>query len=158
MLAGETAVGRHPVRATAMLDAIVREAEALMAPPQGFVPEGPAWSEHSRALGEAAVSMASRLRADVIVALTRTGRTARLLAAMRPSARIVAVTPSRATAVRLLLVWGVVPVVIPDRNLAAIREGLVSRRLAAPGTAVVFVSAHVTLGQDDTNFLHVERL
>jgi pyruvate kinase len=122
------------------------------------VPEGPAWSEHSRALGEAAVSMASRLRSDVIVALTRTGRTARLLAAMRPSARIVAVTPSRATAVRLLLVWGVVPVVIPDRNLAAIREGLVRRRLAPPGTAVVFVSAHVALGQDDTNFLHVERL
>ncbi len=50
MLAGETAVGRDPVRATAMLDRIVREAESLVSPPAGFVPEGAGWSEHGRAL------------------------------------------------------------------------------------------------------------
>ncbi len=158
MLAGETAVGRDPVRATAMLDRIVREAESLVSPPAGFVPEGAGWSEHGRALCEAAVTTAARVRADTIVALTRTGRTARLLSAMRPAARILAVTPSRATAARLMLVWGIVPVVTAERGLAVVREALVARRLVAPGAVIVLVSAHAALGHEDTNFLHVERV
>ena len=159
MLSGETAVGRYPVRATAMLDAIVREAESLLRPPAGFVPEGEGWSEHGRALGEAAVTLASRARADVIVALTRTGRTARLLAAMRPAARIVAVTSSRATAVRLMLVWGIQPVVIPERDLDTVRQGLRRQAIVPAGTVVVMVSADVALGgADHVNFVHVERI
>jgi pyruvate kinase len=158
MLAGETAVGRHPVRATAMLDRIIREAESVVTPPVGFVPDGAGWSEHGRALCEAAVTTATRVRADIIVALTRTGRTARLLAAMRPAARILAVTPSRATAARLMLVWGIVPVVLAERGLAVVREALVERRLVPPGAVIVLVSAHAALGHEDTNFLHVERV
>jgi pyruvate kinase len=158
MLAGETAVGRYPVQATAMLDAIVREAEALVRPEPGMVPEGEAWSEHGRALGEAAVTLARRARAEVIVALTRTGRTARLLAAMRPAARIVAVTPSAATAARLRFVWGLEPVVMAERSPAVVREALLGCRILTSGAAVVFVSAHVALAHEDANFIHLERV
>ncbi len=104
------------------------------------------------------MTTAARVRADTIVALTRTGRTARLLSAMRPAARILAVTPSRATAARLMLVWGIVPVVTAERGLAVVREALVARRLVAPGAVIVLVSAHAALGHEDTNFLHVERV
>jgi pyruvate kinase len=158
MLAGETAVGRHPARATATLDAIIREAEGLVRPPVNFVPGGDAWSEHARALGEAAVTMANRVHADVIVAMTRTGRTARLLAAMRPGSRIVAVTPSPESAARLLLVWGVRPVVMPHREPAAVRAELLARGVLSAGDPVVFVSVDAALGHEATNFVHVERV
>ena len=59
-------------------------------------------------------------------------KTARMLAALRPAARIIAGTPSAQTAARLALVWGVTPVVVPESHLAAVRDALVARGLASP--------------------------
>ena len=158
MLAAETAVGDHPVKAVATLDAIIREAERVAEPTAEIVPEGARWSEHSRALCEAAESVAKRAHAAAIVAMTRLGKTARLMAAMRPPVRIFAVTPHSETAARLALVWGVQPVVMNERALSAVRETLVARNHAKTGDVVVMVSAHSSLGHEDINFVHVEKI
>ena len=130
MLAGETAAGLHPVRAVAVLDAIIREAEKTQTESVGTVPEGAHWSAHSRALCEAAVAMADSAGAAAIVAITRAGKTAHLLAAMRPTARVLAVTPNPAIAASFALVWGVTPVVTEHRAIGAVRRQLVA---AEPG-------------------------
>ena len=158
MLAGETAAGRYPVRAVVMLDAIVREAEALLEPGSTLLGDAGAWSEHGRALCEAAIALASRSRATAIVAVTEAGKTARLLAAMRPAARIVAVTPNTATAARLALVWGVTPIVTDHTSMAGVRDVLLARGLASPGSTIVIVAMHQVLGREGTNYVHVERL
>jgi pyruvate kinase len=171
MLAGETAVGRYPVRAVATLDAIVREAERALGPAagrlteagdvRGAAPEGRGSAgkdEHGRALCEAAAALADRARAAAIVAVTRAGRTARLLAALRPSARILAVTGAPKTAARLALVWGVTPVTTDRLAPEAVRETLVTRNLVPPGAVVVFVSMHPVLSREGTNFVRIERL
>jgi len=158
MLAGETAIGQYPVRAVQMLDAIIREAEKAPGPVSRVTPEGKGWSEHGRALCEAAAALADRARASAIVAVTEGGHTARILAALRPDARILAATPNAATAARLALVWGVTPIIIEQPSIAAVRDALLTRGLLPRGETVVYVSMHSALGREDANFVHVERV
>ncbi|HVW06023.1 MAG TPA: pyruvate kinase [Vicinamibacterales bacterium] len=158
MLAGETASGAYPVRAVTVLDAIIREAEKTQTHPLGSVPEGGPWSAHSRALCEAAVALASRAHAKVIVAMTKAGKTAHLLAALRPEARILAVTPRREIAAALALVWGVTPVVTEHRAIGTVRQHLLMQNQVSAGDVIVFVSAHAMLGHENINFVHVEQV
>ncbi len=163
MLAGETAVGLFPIRAVQMLDAIIREAEA--APPSAVVPlEGPRLlGGHGRAICEAAVTLAARSEAMAIVAITRGGKTARLLSALRPRVPIYAATEDPATARRLALYWGVVPVVARlhgDVSETATRIGslLVARGAIPAAATVVLVSITPDLAPGPSNFLKLQRL
>jgi pyruvate kinase len=164
MLSDETAVGRYPVRAVSALDAIIREAEKMLEPAVLAAPERAAGvvadvaGEHGRALCDAAVTLAQSARATAIVAVTEAGKTARLLAALRPAATILAATPNSQTASRLSLVWGVTPVVTDATDLRAVREALLANGLVSAGAVVVFVAMHPMLGRDGTNFVHVERV
>ena len=155
MLAGETAIGQYPQLAVSTLDRILREAEKVravgtvtMAAPGG----------HDRALGEAAVALASGVNANAIVALTEGGRTAMVLAALRPDARILAITPSVQTAARLALVWGVTPLVADTTRIADVRSLLRAQGLVPAGGVVVFLSTGSELSGSDRNFVHVETL
>jgi pyruvate kinase len=104
------------------------------------------------------VTLADRSHAAAIVAVTEAGRTALALAALRPSARILAATSQISTARRSALIWGVTPIVTGETQLATIRDVLVSRALVPSGAAVVFVAIRPVLGHDGGNFVHVERL
>ena len=158
MLAGETSVGKYPVRAVSTLDTIIREAESTLDPSVRAVATAAGGTEHGRALCEAAVTLAERSRAAAIVAVTEAGRTALLLASLRPTARILAATSQVKTARRAAIVWGVTPVVTGETQLATIRDVLVSRALVPSGAAVVFVAIRPALGRDGDNFVRVERL
>ena len=72
------------------------------------------------------------------VAVTRAGGTARLLSALRPRVPIVATTDSTATARRLALNWGVVPVLaeIERRNLRLYGYGVKGFTLSMIETAL----------------------
>jgi pyruvate kinase len=158
MLAGETAAGQYPIRAVSVLASIIVEAEKMFTDSGSLVPEGLRWSPHGRALCEAAVALADSAGAAALIAMTRAGKTARLLAAMRPNARILAVTPSQQTAAALALVWGVTPVITEHRAIRSVRTTLAERGLVAAGDVIVFVSAHSSLGHENINFTHVERV
>ena len=110
------------------------------------------------ALCEAALTLAERSHAAAIIAVTQAGHTARMLAALRPAARIIAATPNARTAAALSLVWGVSPVVTDQASLATVRDLLVARNLVPSGSVVVFVAISAGLGGDGVNFVHVERL
>jgi len=156
MLAGETAIGQYPRLAVATLDRIIREAEkaAVPEPPREIV----GFSEHGHALCEAAVALAARAGAAAIVAVTEGGRTARMLSALRPGARILAVTPNAVTAARLALVWGVRAIVTPSAGVADLRVLLRRETMLPAGAIVVFVSMDAALDRDDVNFVRVEKL
>src|SRR5688500_15588873 len=157
MLSDETAAGAYPLHAVAMLHKVIVEAEAM--PPRfpvrsdTVVLDDPIFSLHGRALCEAAVTLAQSGEADAIVAVTRNGKTARLLSAFRPRAPIFAATTRPATAARLALLWGVTPVLCgaegragmelaagdPAESIDGVRDSLVERGLLAPDAVVVFV-------------------
>ena len=158
MLAGETAAGAFPVRAVQTLDAVIRDAE--LAPPSERVAltVDLTNSRHGRALCEAAITLASASQAYAIVAVTHAGRTARLLGALRPSTPIIAATASPAVAATLTLIWGVTPVVTPERDVERLEPILLERRLAPPGSVVVFVNVSPELDRPDVNFLNLQRI
>jgi pyruvate kinase len=163
MLAGETAVGRFPIRAVQTLDAIIREAE--MSPLAQVVPvEGArVLRGHGRAICEAAVMLAARSDATAIVAITRRGKTARLLSALRPRVPIYAATDDPVIARRLALSWGVVPVVASlrgDVSETATRIGslLIVRGVIPPAATVVLVSITPDLAPGPSNFLKLQRV
>jgi pyruvate kinase len=163
MLAGETAVGMFPLRAVQTLDAIIRDAETM--PPAAVVPlEGPRLlGGHGRAICEAAITLAARSNAAAIVAITRGGKTARLLSALRPRAPIYAATDDPAIARRLALAWGVVPIVADlrgDVSEAAARLGgvLVARGAIPSASTVVLVSITPDLAAGPSNVLKLQRV
>jgi pyruvate kinase len=163
MLAGETAIGSHPARAVHTLDVVIRDAEAMLQPAGPAAAAVPDAAGHGPALCEAAVTLAAEGRADAIVAVTREGRTARLLSALRPLAPVYAATNSEQIARWLALTWGVVPLVTEirddvDTTGAAIQEHLLARGILPPGSVVVYVSIDPDLDQSGANFLSLRRL
>ena len=157
MLAGETAIGAFPVRAVQTLDAIIRDAESAPPPPDVALAADPTGSRHGRALCEAAVTLATAGGADAIVAVTREGKTARLLSALRPLAPIVAATPDQSVAAHLAIYRGVHAFVSPDAEIANLQQQLVRRGLIRDGAVVVFVNVSPELSRVDANFLTVQR-
>ena len=160
MLSGETAVGRDPVRVVSTLAVIIGEAERSAMVPAAIRigADDVIASRHGLAVCEAAVAMAGRAGASAIVAVTKAGKTPRLLAALRPPARIIAATSSEQTAARLSLVWGVTPMLTEADKLPAVREMLLSRALVPRGETIVFAAMHAALGQEADNYVVVERM
>jgi pyruvate kinase len=159
MLAGETAVGSHPIRAAQTLAAIICEAERMPGPELTEPAALPsAASRHGRALCHAAVTLATTGEADAIVAVTRAGNTARLLSSLRPRADILAVTTNETVAARLALSWGVTPLISPEENPAALARTLTSTAGLPSEAVVVFVNVSPDLNREDANFLNVQRL
>lgn len=162
MLSGETASGRYPVRSVEVLDAIIRDAESM---PPPWVPRADDLPNvgHTRALSEAAVTLARRAGAHAIVAVTREGQTARLLSAARPQAIILAATDSDEVARRLSLWRGVVPMVC---NLQGDMEDVITRvvdsaveRARTPDNAtLVFVNTATDLDRGGSNFVRIRRV
>jgi pyruvate kinase len=158
MLAGETAVGAWPEKTVRTLASIIVESERT--PSNDIVrPVGdPTGSVHGRALCEAAVTLATTGRADAIVAVTREGKTARLLSALRPEIRVLAATPSERVAATLALLRGIAPVITEACELEGLERMLLDRRLVAAGSVVVFISVSPDLSRADANYLNVQKI
>jgi pyruvate kinase len=161
MLAGETAAGTYPVKAVQTLDLVIREAESM--PPVRQSDHARLIGGHAHAVCEAAATLAERGDASSIVAVTRGGKTARVLSALRPRASIYAATDQADISRRLALLWGVVPVLTElsdDVNEAASRIGrqLVERGAIAAGSVIVLVSVSDELSHGPSNVLKLLRV
>ena len=98
----------------------------------------------TEAMVDAAYLAAEQLNAPVIVVATASGRTALALSNRRPSAMILALSPTEQAARVLTICWGVIPLVLPqvfsvDQELAFAVDWAKSHRLIHPGQYVVFI-------------------
>lgn len=110
MLSGETAAGKYPVEAVETMAKIAVQAEQ----DQPKVPRNMIWHEMNstdvtNAVGHAACTLAKDINADAIMAITKTGYTARRMSKFRPDIMIIGATPYRKTYHQLSLIWGVTP-------------------------------------------------
>jgi pyruvate kinase len=140
MLSGETASGRYPLAAVQMMDRIVREAEAGIAPREvriATVTPAARAAPTSEVIPVAACDAAAASGAVAICCFTLRGETARHLARYRPAMPIVAFSPDQAIRRRLALYWGVVPKVMEPVKNADLMAELVSERLVQDGVANV---------------------
>ena len=164
MLAGETAIGAHPVRTVETLDRIICEAELTPSVASvAALQDLHTLPAHGQAICDAAVTLAQHAAASAIVAVTRGGKTARVLSALRPPVPIIAVTDRDQVARRLMLPWGVLPVVADlagDIGAVADRLGqeLVARGVLPGSAVIVLVSVTPDLAPGPSNFLKLHRV
>ena len=161
MLSGETAIGAHPVLAAQAAIRIARLCEdrgaELLA-----VGAAPHPDSDASALAYAAAAVAATEH-DVaaIACYTRTGRTARMIAALRPRVPVLAFSPSPTVLRRLALVHGVEPrACVPPPDTTG-RLGLMAWLLGEDdglpaGAAVVLVASTATPGSGP-NLLELHR-
>ncbi len=112
MLSGETASGKYPVQAVQVMDSIARTAEdspEYESRVRRFFRLDDPSDDTAQSVARSAFLVARETHAAAILAPTLHGNTPRLIAKYRPSQDIIAVTPSPAVQRRLLLSWGIVP-------------------------------------------------
>jgi pyruvate kinase len=104
------------------------------------------------------MTLAARGSATAIVAVTRGGKTARLLSTLRPRATIYGATDDEAVARRLALSWGVVPLVCALGDIPAVQREIAGMGVLPTGSVVVFVNVSPDLSRSDSNYLNLQRL
>jgi len=162
MLSAETAIGAHPILAAEAATRIIDLCEergtehlARGAPPRA--------DTDADALAYAAVALAAADR-DVaaIACYTRTGRTARIIAALRPRVPILAYSPDPSVVAGLALVHGVAARTCVSPPDSGGRLGLMAWLLGEdtslpPGSAVVLVASTARPGSGP-NLLEIHRV
>ena len=159
MLSGETAAGRYPEEAVRVMDLIVREAESLESPEVTHTLR----TSRSHSICHAAVGLAQEVDASAIAALTRSGKTARILSALRPGVPIFALCERVEVARSLSLFRGVVPISVDkladaEWVISQIENELRERGLAAKRDDVVVVGSARDGPSHQTNYIRLLRV
>ena len=161
MLSGETASGNHPALVVRTMHRIVVEAEqSRFQPPP--VDRPPVERERiALAIAHGACEIADRTRAQVLVAFTETGRTARFASQARPTVPIIGLSHNRRTLRQLCLCWGIIP-----QYLEALRDSdemidrthalLLAHGFVSPGDHFVTIYGAPVGVPGSTNAIHVQ--
>jgi pyruvate kinase len=160
MLSGESAIGKYPVEAVAMMARIVSEAESHVNLVERFEPQ----KRHSRlsvaeTICEATAHAADDLDLRGIALFTESGYTARHLAKYHPSVPIFALSPSLVSVNRLNLLWGTTPVwcrkVHTTDALVDCAETLLGRAGYVRPRDVIAIVAGTHTKSGSTNFMRL---
>ncbi|HEY6272993.1 MAG TPA: pyruvate kinase [Terriglobales bacterium] len=160
MLSVETAGGKYPREAVAIMARIILEAESNMPEP---LPRRRQMRHLSisETICESVAHAAQDLDMKAICVYTETGGTPRLISKYRPKSAIYAFATSRTVCARLNLMWGVEPI---RREAAASSEDMVvkaerlmlKRQAVAPGDVIAIVAGTgSTTGSTNFMRLHV---
>ncbi|HEU5481339.1 MAG TPA: pyruvate kinase [Candidatus Tumulicola sp.] len=163
MLSGETAIGLYPTEAVRMMAEIAREVEKAYPHPalrdrrlEDVEPTVAA------SIAEAATRASEELNIPYIVTGTTTGNTAHHIAAFRPRARIIALTPDPVVARRLALLWGTESLLIDSYNSIDVLLYMTEREmlhagLVSPGDSIAFTTG-MPVGAGGTNVLKIHQI
>jgi len=163
MLSAETAAGKYPREAVAIMSRIVAEAEAHM---QTGVPHrrrrDGAQLSISETICESVAHAAQDLDMRAIAVFTETGATARLISKYRPEPRIYAFSAAAEVRNRMNLFWGVQPLPCKhapssDDMVRAAESTLLESKAVESGD-VIAVVAGTSQSSGSTNFLRLHRI
>lgn len=164
MLSGETAMGKYPVQAVCAMAKIANQAEHDMFEMKLYSDKRYEIDSNETtpdAICDAACRAARDLHAKAIVAITKSGRTARIISKYRPQSPIIAATYSEKTFHQLALSWGVTPVLALFQNTAndLLRHGIDCAKkldMVEDGDKVVVTVGVPVDTQGNTNLIKVE--
>jgi pyruvate kinase len=162
MLSAETAAGAFPRLAVQAMRRIITELERHPLPwnTHSWQPAAGAASTEETIAGAVATSV-QLVDAPVAVVFTKSGFSARVVAARRPGVPILALTDSPRTYRQLALVWGAIPVLVPhcdnyNEMWVLARQEVTRRGLAQPGERVIVTAGHPIDVRGTTNLMKVE--
>lgn len=163
MLSGETTIGVNPVRVVEVMSRIVEQAEhdAFEMNAYGNLNYISTTSDVTGAICDAACTTARDLHAKAVIAVTKSGDTARGVSKYRPYEHIVAATPELKTFHQLSLSWGVIPVhsIMQKDADALFRHAIDCAKqidIVSPGDIVVITSGIPVTISGTTNILKVD--
>lgn len=155
MLSGETAMGKYPVQSLRTMANIALHTEQKFDYWNAFKKIDTDVSVNvADAVSHACCSAAYELDAKAIVAITHSGRTARLVSRFRPGCPIIAPTVSESAVYRLALSWGVTPYLIEEfgntDELFEVSEVLSKEKGHATDGDTIVISCGTPVGMSGT--------
>ena len=164
MLSAETSLGKNPGQAVQMMSRIATETEYHL-PYLRMLNERSAWHEQSveGIISYRACYIAEELESPAIVAYTRSGLTAERVSRCRPRAPILAITPDSRVARRLLLYWGVQPVVtdpIQSADILFQKAASIAKHtgIARSQEHLVIIAGNFSGKEGRTNMIKIEEV
>ena len=147
MLSAETAVGKYPVATVKIMDRILREIERDQWAKNRFGDDLYSADDHPssrKAIAHAACTLAQDLQLQGVLVPTRSGHTAAVLSARRPSAPLLGISTHLATCRKLAIHWGVLPFLMKEekvRDWQVLSQEISKHfKLARAGNRVLLVS------------------
>ena len=164
MLSAETAAGAYPRLAVEAMRRIITEVERH--PPLTIIRRSENRDASAAVPTEVAIAAATTaavgmLHAPLVVVFTKSGFSARIVAANRPGVSILVLTDQPRTFRQLALVWGVIPELVPhcdnyDQMMARAKDTVVSRELAGKGDRIIVTAGVPFDVPGTTSLLKVE--
>jgi pyruvate kinase len=166
MLSAETASGKYPCEAVAMIGRVAADIER---DPQLKELVFHPLSEHTgyrrlpEAIGQAACRVAESVGAAAILAFTQTGSTAALVAKYKPTVPVFAVTPSHLVRRRMALYAGVRSIRVDiqgdtEAQISSVEEAVLNAGVLQKGDVVVITMGSPVSDPGTTNLLKIHRL
>ncbi len=162
MLSEETTLGKYPVEAIEVMSRVTNEIEKT------FIERNPVGKYGRSDVGEAVTRAVSKVAmntgAKLIIALTESGSTARMVARFHPQQMIIAMTPNERTLNRLPLIYGCIPFLTPrfetlEEAVALVRTYCLEHHMLEKGDKVVITAgAPFNNKNTPTNMLMVETI
>ena len=163
MLSAESAAGKYPVEAVAMMAKIVTETEAqILLEPRKPV----SWARRSLSIPETICECMAHSAQDMdlaaIAIFTESGNTARLLSKYRPEAPIFAMSPFEPVVQRAMLLWGTHPLCVSrfegTDTLVQVAEGVLEGAGFVKSGQVVGIVAGTSTKSGATNFMRLHSI
>jgi len=163
MLSGETAKGEYPVLAVTTMAQICKSTEEYFDYETSYFSIRKATKKKfgkeigvAETIASSAVKTASELEASLIITLTESGTTTRLVSKYKPKTKILAVTQHEQTARQLLITRGVSPVIVgsvigTESMIKKLIEEYQKLGILSSGNKVVLVFGNVEGVKGQTN-------
>ncbi|MDO4635298.1 MAG: pyruvate kinase [Streptococcus sp.] len=159
MLSGESANGKYPVESVRTMATIDKNAQTLLSEYGRVDSSKFARSTKTEVVASAVKDATNSMDIKLVVALTESGNTARLISKYRPDADILAVTFDEKTQKSLMINWGVIPIVMDkpsstDDMFDVAEKAALESGLVESGDNIVIV-AGVPVGTGGTNTMRI---
>jgi len=160
MVTSETAMGEFPEKVIKVLARVIEETESAINYQDLYIERGKKHLNTAQAISHAACSVAYDQDIKILITMTHSGSTARMVSRYRPAARIIAMTPVEEISRQLSIVWGITPIVVNEYNLSTevqdvANEALLRENILNQGEKYV-ITGGVPVGiPGTTNYLSV---
>jgi pyruvate kinase len=163
MLSAETATGAYPTLAVQAMTRIIAEIEQHPLPKRDDRRLAPGSATTEETIAAATATAVKLLGAPLVIVFTKSGFSARIVAAQRPGVPIVVLTDRERTYQQLALVWGVIPVLVePSETYGEMyvkaRAAVLERGLAREGDRVIVTAGVPFDVPGTTNLMKVETI